>query len=547
MRITLMQKNPVVGDVEGNAQCVLDAMAQYSGTTDLIIFPELFLTGYPPRDMLCRASFLRAVDVAFKDMLAESKRFPHVGVLLGMPEKAKRTGGRGMYNAAVLFASGKVVGTVRKTLLPTYDVFDEARYFDASRVIKPIVFKNEKLGITICEDMWHNPNLQSAYTYDIDPVEKLAQKGATLFINISASPFWVGKERARYDLIAEHVRVHRRAFVFLNQVGANDELIFDGKSLVFDADGRVAYAGKGFEEDIWTGDMSELKGSVQYVYQSIISSAHDALVLGVRDYMRKCGFQKALIGLSGGIDSAVVCALAVDALGADNVMGITMPSEFSSQGSIDDSLLLAQNLGIECQVIPITATYDEYCAMVEEPFKDEPFGLAEENLQARIRGNVLMAFSNKFGALVLSTGNKSEMAVGYCTLYGDMSGGLSVISDVPKTMVYDIARYINRNRRIIPQSIFDKAPSAELRPNQLDQDSLPPYPVLDGILCAYIEKGKSYHDIIAQGFDAAIVEWVINAVNRNEYKRRQAAPGLKVSPLAFGVGRRIPIAAKHMV
>jgi NAD+ synthase (glutamine-hydrolysing) len=440
---------------------------------------------------------------------------------------------------------GKVLFEQHKSLLPTYDVFDETRYFAPAPEIRTLGFKGEVLGITICEDAWTDPELwPHGMLYDVDPVGILAGRGATLFVNISASPYHAGKEEIRFGLIRGHARKHGRPFVFVNQVGANDELVFDGRSFAFDGQGEPVAVGAAFAEDVRTVETRQAGTPGLYAPLGPIESVHEALVLGLRDYMRKCGFGKAVIGLSGGIDSAVTCCLAAAAIGPENVLAVTMPMPFSSAGSVDDSIALAGRIGIRCLNLPIGSVYEAYIAALAPHFAGCAADTTEENLQARIRGNVLMAFSNKYGHLVLSTGNKSELAVGYCTLYGDMSGGLAILSDVPKTMVYELAAYINRKGERIPRAILDKPPSAELKPGQLDSDALPPYPVLDAILHEYVEELRSVDEIVGLGFEREIVRRVAALVDRNEYKRAQAALGIKVTTKAFGVGRRMPIAAK---
>jgi NAD+ synthase (glutamine-hydrolysing) len=545
MKITIAQLNPMVGDIKGNCLRLAEIVKEYHRNTDLIIFPELYLVGYPPRDLLKRRSFLLQVKKALAKIKLLSKQCPSVGILLGAPLPTGQATGRGAYNAAVLIQNGNEIGRQYKSLLPSYDVFDEVRYFDIADHVEVMDFKGEKLGVSICEDMWNDPRLWDTHTYATDPVSALAKKGATILVNISASPFFAGKEKVRQRLMANHAKKHGIPFVFVNQVGANDELIFDGASAIFTKEGKVSQAAARFKEDILQVDTKTLRALRSFKVQDEIAAVHDALVLGIRDYIKKCGFTKVVIGLSGGIDSALVCVLAVKALGKENVLGVSMPSQFSSTGSVNDSAQLSQKLGCDFKVVPISMIYAAYLTILKKHFQNKPFDLAEENLQARIRGNILMAFSNKFGHLVLSTGNKSELAVGYCTLYGDMSGGLSVISDVPKGMVYQLAKYINRFSEIIPKAIIKKAPSAELRPNQLDQDTLPPYEVLDKILYYYIEKGESLQEIVQRKFDYKTVRWVITTVNKSEYKRRQSAPGLKVTSKAFGMGRRIPIAARY--
>ncbi len=545
MKVTIAQLNPIVGDIEGNLQRVIEILAEFNGKTDLLIFPELYIVGYPPQDLLDRPWFIKKVEQAITRLAEESSRYPETGILLGAPLPAGRVSGKGLVNAAVLIYRGDKVFIQAKSLLPTYDVFDEGRYFDPAQEVEVIRFKDEVLGISICEDAWNDPDLlPGSKVYDVDPITKLAGCGATLLLNISASPFYLGKEELRYRLIKNHARKHRIPFVFVNQVGGNDELIFDGGSMAIDGSGTPIYLAQYFKEELKVVDLNNRGNPELFKPRERIESVYSALTLGVKDYLRKCNFKKAVIGLSGGIDSALTCCLAVDALGKENVLGISMPSPYSSLGSVEDSRELAGNLGIEFKVVPIGYIFESYLKTLAEHFDGLKTDITEENIQARIRGNILMAFSNKFGSIALSTGNKSEMAVGYCTLYGDMSGGLSVISDVPKTIVYELAEFLNRGGERIPRAIIEKAPSAELKPDQKDQDTLPPYPVLDQILQHYVEDGCSVEEIIALGFDPETVKWVARTVDRSEYKRRQAAPGLKVSSKAFGGGRRMPVAMK---
>jgi NAD+ synthase (glutamine-hydrolysing) len=548
MKITIAQLNPIVGDIRGNLKKITDTLSWCrKETPDLVVFPELFITGYPPRDLLERSWFIRSAQKAIEELIRVSKEYPQTGMVLGTPLPTNKDTGRGLNNTALLIHGGKILLRQPKSLLPTYDVFDEARYFDPGTDNRVVTFKGETLGISICEDAWNDPELWLRRQYSYDPIEVLAQKGATVLINISASPFNLGKDEIRYRLIGNHSKKHGIPFLFVNQVGGNDELIFDGRSLCVDQAGQLMEDLPPFEEQIRTVDVSQPGKPRHYVPQGKIESLHQALLLGIRDYFRKCGFSKAVLGLSGGIDSAVACCLAEQALGGQNVLGISMPGPYSSKGSVEDSRKLAQNLGIRFEVIPITSIYSSYLDTLKEQFTGKEFDVTEENVQARVRGNILMAFSNKFGYLVLSTGNKSELAVGYCTLYGDMSGGLAVISDVPKTMVYQLARYLNRDSEVIPKQTIEKPPSAELKPDQQDQDTLPPYEVLDRILDLYLEEGYSYQQIVKENFDPDTVRWVLRAVNANEYKRRQAVPGLKVTSKAFGMGRRMPIASKYEI
>lgn len=546
MKVSMAQLNPIVGDIKGNTSKIIQTMAHCRDEEpDLVVFPELFLVGYPPKDLLERPWFIEKAQQAVQELAQTSLKYPQTGILFGAPLPTGKDVGKRLYNSAVLIFQGRVLSLHHKSLLPTYDVFDERRHFDPGPEINTVVFKGERLGISICEDAWNDPELWPKGTlYPFDPIEILAGKGATLFINISASPFFMAKEEIRFRLIRNHALRHQRPFVFVNQIGGNDELIFDGRSLCLDAAGEPIAIFPSFAEHRHTLDTTLAGKPGLYAAQDKIESIYGALVLGVRDYMRKCGFSKAVVGLSGGIDSAVTCCLAKDAVGSENVLGISMPSPYSSKGSIEDSRKLAANVGIQFQMVPISTIYQSYLDALKDPFAARALDITEENIQARIRGNILMAFSNKFGHLVLSTGNKSELAVGYCTLYGDMSGGLAVISDVPKTMVYDLASYINRKTGVIPKATIEKPPSAELKPDQVDQDTLPPYPILDKILHFYIEELRSVEEIIDLGFDRETVRWVARMVEKNEYKRKQAALGLKVTTKAFGIGRRMPIAAK---
>ncbi|MDW7725527.1 MAG: NAD+ synthase [Candidatus Methanoperedens sp.] len=545
MKVTLAQLNPVVGDITGNTEKVVNTMKQCSKeSTDLVVFPELFLTGYPAGDFLERSWFITKVCEAVDELAGQSKEFPGTGILAGAPVPTGKKTGRCLYNSALLIHNGDIIFTHNKSLLPAYDVFDEARYFDPARDVRTVPFKDEVLGILICEDAWYGDGQGSGRSYPFDPVESLAMKGATLLINISASPFYAGKEETRFRIFSKHAKKHRLPFVFVNQVGGNDELIFDGRSMCFGRNGELIGILPPFIEYVKTININAGM-SITYTPQDKTESIHDALVLGIRDYMKKSGFTKSVIGLSGGIDSAVTCCLVKEAAGNENVLGVSMPGPYSSKGSIEDAGKLAENLGIGFRVIPVSGIYSSYIEALEETFAGCEKDTTEENIQARIRGNILMALSNKFGHLLVSTGNKSELSVGYCTLYGDMSGGLSVISDVPKTMVYELAHFINRDVEIIPRETIEKPPSAELRPGQKDQDTLPPYELLDSILYYYLDKGYSPDEIIRKGLDPDTVRWVVRAVDRSEFKRRQAPPGLKITTKAFGFGRRMPIAARY--
>jgi NAD+ synthase (glutamine-hydrolysing) len=545
MKITLAQLNPIVGDVSGNLKKVVDTLERYAAETDLIVFSELFLVGYPPRDLLEQPALIEATQAAVQKLLQVSRKFPQTGVLVGAAMPTGLDTGKGLNNCALLICGGEILCRQNKSLLPTYDVFDETRHFAPAAKVDVFPFRGETLGISICEDAWYDPELWSRCLYAFDPIQVLAGKGATLLINISSSPFQVGKEEVRYRLLHHHAQRFGLPVVYVNQVGGNDELVFDGRSLVLDGRGEAIAVLPAFREAVATVDAAAPGKAGLYQPLEEIATVHEALVLGLRDYLRKCGFSKAVVGLSGGVDSAVTCCLAGQALGPENVLGVLMPSPYSSTGSIQDSRKLVQNLGIPSKEIPITPIYRAYLGSLKGHLEVEQIGVALENIQARIRGNILMALSNEFGYLVLSTGNKSELAVGYCTLYGDMSGGLSVLADVPKTMVYQLARYLNRERTLIPEEIIHKAPSAELRPDQKDQDTLPPYEILDQIMNYYLTEGYADKDIIRLGFDPGVVRWIIRAIDRSEYKRRQAAPGLKITSKAFGMGRRIPIAARY--
>ena len=540
MKLGLAQINTTVGDFTGNLALIRTAYERgVAAGTELVVAPELAITGYPPRDLLLKSGFIEGNLAALEEL---AKSVGEVGLVVGHVGINEQQPGRPAVNAVSLLQHGKVKATRSKTLLPTYDVFDEDRYFEPATENAPVDFNGRQLGLTVCEDVWNDEAFWLDPRYRVDPVDSLVKLGAEVIVNVSASPWNLGKEGMRREMLASLAAKAQRPVVYCNAVGGNDELIFDGGSLALNAAGEALAAGPHFAEALVEVD---LDGAAQPATEpDAMALLHDALVLGVRDYLGKCGFGSAVIGLSGGIDSAVTAALAVQALGAENVRGITMPSPYSSQGSLDDSEALAANLGIQYDVIPIHAGFEMMKASLEPIFGDRPEDVTEENMQARLRGLILMAASNKFGSLVLTTGNKSELAVGYCTLYGDMCGGLAVISDVPKTKVFELARWINRDREIIPESTITKPPSAELRPDQKDEDSLPPYEVLDAILELYVVECRSVAEIVAGGFDEATVKRVTRLIDLNEYKRRQAAPGLKVTSKAFGVGRRIPVAQK---
>ena len=543
MKLALGQINPTVGDFAGNSakiiECSSRARAQGAG---LILFPELSVCGYPPRDLVERASFVTHNREAAEHIASETRG---IAVICGLVTPAQADAGKSVMNSAALLLDGEIKFVQSKMLLPTYDVFDELRNFAPARHQELLSFCGKQMALTICEDAWNDKHFWARQLYSVDPVEALVKSGGNFVLNISASPFWTGKRELRQDMLATIARTDRVPVAFVNQVGGNDGLVFDGSSLVFDRDGNVIARGKSFEEDLIFFDSDSLTGDLHEQIPGEEASVYSALVLGTRDYIGKCGFKKAIVGLSGGIDSALTAAIAVDAIGAENVMGVGMPSEYSSEGSITDARELANNLGIRFEVLPISGIFYGFKETLAKVFQGKKEDVTEENIQSRIRGSLLMAMSNKFGALVLSTGNKSELGVGYCTLYGDMAGGLAVIADVPKTLVYRLSRYVNSRKPVIPQSSLEKAPSAELRPDQKDTDSLPPYEVLDAILEDYVEQSHSAEDIAREhGFDLPLVKSVIRMVERNEYKRQQAAPGIKISPKAFGYGRRFPIAAK---
>jgi NAD+ synthase (glutamine-hydrolysing) len=544
MKIALAQFNPTVGDLSGNAAQILSLAEQaLARGAKLAVFSELCLCGYPPQDLLERPAF---IDRNLKELKELAKRLP-LPAVVGYAGRVKKGRGKAIANKAALLCGGRIVFEQNKMLLPTYDVFDESRYFQPAERQANYDFADQHLGITICEDVWNDKNFWPNMLYERDPVTELVTQGSTLLLNISASPYTIDKRSLRFDMLKSVAKTHHRPVVYVNQVGGNDSLIFDGASLALTADGKIAAQALAFEEDLVLFDTDTGQGEIHAQPKQEIEYAYRALVLGTRDYVSKCGFKRVLVGLSGGIDSAVVAAIAVDALGAANVQGVSMPGPFSSEGSKDDAKALVQNLGIELIPLPIGGVFDAYRKALASAFGDRPVDVAEENIQARIRGNYLMALSNKFGSMVLSTGNKSELAVGYCTLYGDMAGGLAVISDVPKLMVYELARWINRERELIPRSTIDKPPSAELRPDQKDEDSLPPYDVLDRILKAYIEDLKSPQDIADKyGFDLKLVKDIALLVDRSEYKRKQAAPGLKITSRAFGFGRPFPIAQRFI-
>ena len=543
MKIALGQINPTVGDFQGNANKMVDFARQAQGAgAGLILFPELSVCGYPPRDLVERTSFVTHNREAVERIANETRG---IAVICGLVTPAQADTGKSVMNSAVLLKDGRIAFLQSKLLLPTYDVFDEVRNFAPARSQVLFPFCGKQMALTICEDAWNDKHFWNKRLYTFDPVEALVHAGGNFLLNISASPFWLGKRGMRHDMLATIAGNYKVPVAMVNQVGGNDSLIFDGSSIVLNPAGEVIARGKSFEEDLVYFDSDRLTGEIHEQVEGDEATVYAALVLGTRDYVRKCGFRQVIIGLSGGIDSALTAAIAVDALGAGNVVGVGMPGPYSSRGSIDDARALAENLGTRFELLSITDIFESYRKTLKPVFAGSKEDITEENIQSRIRGALLMALSNKFGAIVLSTGNKSELGVGYCTLYGDMAGGLAVISDVPKTLVYKLSRYVNSRRAVIPQASLDKPPSAELRPDQKDSDSLPPYEVLDAILEDYVEESHPPEQIADErGFDLELVRKVVRMVERSEYKRQQAAPGLKITAKAFGYGRRFPIAAK---
>lgn len=556
MKIALAQINPTVGDIPGNAALIRrDLAAARKAGVQLVVFPELAVIGYPPKDLLLKPAVIAECVAAVEALAAECVG---IAAVIGYPcpsDSGDR--GRALYNAAALCVDGKIAHRHVKSLLPTYDVFDEHRYFEPGPPVDIAHFRERKLGISVCEDLWNERDMFSRRLYHDNPIDELAKRGAELFVNCSASPFVVRKHAFRLKLMGHVAKKHGLPLIYCNQVGGNDELVFDGRSCVFDGAGNLIAHGKAFEEDLLIVDLDTTE-TIKRPPLPVLEEAYHALVLGLRDYCRKCGFRQIVLGLSGGIDSAVTAAIAVAALGAENVRGVGMPSRYSSGGSVSDAEALAKNLSIRFDVIPIESAHTAVEGMLADVFAGTEPGVTEENIQARLRGLVLMALSNKFGSLLLTTGNKSEVAVGYCTLYGDMNGGFSVLSDVPKTMVFDLARWMNTpdcplqrelnggatgGGEVIPVNTITKPPSAELRPDQKDSDSLPPYDVLDDIIERYVEREHAAKRIIEEtGYDIELVLRIVRLIDLNEYKRRQAAPGLKITGRAFGFGRRMPIA-----
>lgn len=540
MKIALAQVNPIIGDFSHNVerirQCVDQAIAQ---SCDLVIFSELVISGYPPQDLVEKKDFVDANIASLNRMLDTIRG---IGVICGFVDHNPADEGKRVCNSAVLFEDGQIRHQVQKRLLPTYDVFDESRYFEPGRESRSFYYKGMRIGLTICEDLWNDKDIFKRRIYHFDPVDAMVKDGAELIVNISASPFHAGKIGFRKNMHAAIAKKYGVPLVYVNQVGGNDSLLFDGLSAVFDRQGRMVARARDFAEDLIVYDTAAESAVMREVAASETEAVFKALVMGTRDYVTKCGFSKAVIGLSGGIDSALTAAIAAHALGPDNVITVFMPSAYTSGDNFEDTRQLARNLGVGLETIPIDDIFSEFLKDLMPASDNREPGITEQNIQARIRGTILMAISNARGCLLLSTGNKSELAVGYCTLYGDMSGGLAVISDVPKTMVYDLAQFINRDQLVIPARIISKAPSAELKPDQRDDDDLPPYAVLDPILKGYIEDDLGISELVEMGFDRQLVSEIVAKVNRNEYKRYQAAPGLKVTSKAFGYGRRYPIA-----
>jgi NAD+ synthase/NAD+ synthase (glutamine-hydrolysing) len=556
MKIAIAQINPIIGDLLGNTQKILEMSQQAaSENVRLLLTPELSICGYPPRDLLLNPSFVESIDKTLQKLAEDLPA--NLAVLVGTVVKnsqAHISGGKNLFNSMALLENGKIQQFFHKRLLPTYDVFDEKRYFEPGLQANSFKLDNLHIGVTICEDLWNDEEFWGKRSYAVNPIADLANLGVDLIVNLSASPYTVGKQHLREAMLKHSAVNFQQPIIYTNQVGGNDDLIFDGRSFALNKQGEIVCRAKGFVSDFLTVEFNSDKQDLQLGHISPIDESEDeeiwnALVLGVKDYVGKCRFSKVLLGLSGGVDSALVAAIATAALGKENVIGVLMPSPYSSEHSISDALALAANLDIQTQILPIGELMQSFDKSLGELFAGTEFGIAEENLQSRIRGNLLMAISNKFGYLLLSTGNKSEVAVGYCTLYGDMNGGLSVIADVPKTRVYSLCKWLNshQQKEVIPENILTKAPSAELKPGQVDQDSLPPYEILDDILDRLIHQHQSAAEIITAGHESAIVDRVLQLLSRAEFKRRQAAPGLKITDRAFGTGWRMPIASSWSV
>jgi NAD+ synthetase len=542
MKVGILQLNATVGDFSGNRERLLEAYARAcSQGAELVVAPEMFVCGYPPRDLLLRPDFVQHGIHTLEKIAAGVGAVP---LCVGYVDFNHDRPGKPLFNTAAFLHNGVVAHKRHKTLLPAYDVFEEDRYFEPARDQSPIEFNGWKIALTVCEDIWNDQDFWPDRLYRRDPVCDLVAQGANLILNLSASPWQRGKESQRLDMLRKVAADEKTPLVYVNLVGGNDELIFDGHSLALNSDGNPVFSGRGFEEEIAVVDIAA-KSSVQVSYSSLEEQTLRALTLGLRDYVHKCGFHSVVLGLSGGIDSALVAVLAARALGSQNVLGVSMPSRYSSPGSITDAQAVAKNLGIRYDVIPIDTSVHALEGALQRSFSGKTPDITEENIQSRLRGLLLMALSNKFSHLVLTTGNKSELAVGYCTLYGDMCGALAVIEDLFKTEIYQLAHWINKDTEVIPTGTIVKPPSAELRPNQTDQDTLPPYEILDAILRAYLLEEKSFGEILKMGFAPETVREIIHKINSSEYKRRQAAPGLKVSARAFGMGRRIPVAQKY--
>ncbi len=552
MKIAIAQLNPTIGDITHNAQQIIAAAQQAAAqNVRLLLTPELSLCGYPPRDLLLYPRFIDSMEQQLQEI---AKNIPNdIAILVGTVTKnpnAHSQGQKPLYNSIALLEAGAIKHIFHKRLLPTYDVFDEDRYFQPGNQSNSFNLshngKEYRIGVTICEDLWNDEAFWGKRSYEINPIADLAASGVHMIVNLSASPYSVGKQQLREKILRHSATRYQIPIVYVNQVGANDDLIFDGNSVVCNGKGEIVSYAKSFDSDLVCVDTEELGTPLNRNKVGNEEEIFSALVLGVKDYARKCGFSKALLGLSGGIDSSLVAAIASEALGCDNVLGVLMPSPYSSDHSITDAVDLVNNLGIKSHQMPIETAMKAYDTMLEPLFAGTEFGVAEENIQSRIRGNILMAIANKFGYLLLSTGNKSEMAVGYCTLYGDMNGGLAVIADVPKTKVFDLCRWLNREREIIPINVINKPPSAELKPGQKDRDSLPPYEILDDIIERIVCQHQSEAEVVASGFNAAVVSKVMKLLARAEFKRRQAPPGLKITDRAFGTGWRMPIASKWL-
>jgi len=556
MKIAIAQINPLIGDLSGNAEKILEMCQQASLTgVRLLLTPELSICGYPPRDLLLNPSFVVAMDQTLQKLAEDLPA--NLAVLVGTVVKNSQggiTGGKNLFNSMALLENGKIQQFFHKRLLPTYDVFDEHRYFEQGLEANYLILDHLKIGVTICEDLWNDEEFWGKRSYPINPMADLVNSNIDLIVNLSASPYTVGKQNLREAMLKHSAINFQKPIIYTNQVGGNDDLIFDGRSFAVNKQGEIIARGEGFVSDFITVEFNAnqedlVLGNISPVYESEEGEIWKALVLGVKDYVHKCRFSKVLLGLSGGVDSALVAAIATAALGKENVIGILMPSPYSSEHSISDALALAENLDIQTEILPIGELMQAFDQSLNDLFAGTEFGIAEENLQSRIRGNLLMAISNKFGYLLLSTGNKSEMAVGYCTLYGDMNGGLSVIADVPKTRVYSLCQWLNSHhqKEVIPVNILTKAPSAELKPGQVDQDSLPAYDILDDILDRLLHQHQSAAEIVTAGHDPVVVDKVLQLLSRAEFKRRQAAPGLKITDRAFGTGWRMPIASSWSV